>query len=169
MQADVDDVLEQDAAASMDQALGAAGRPGGEQHVGGVVERQPGEHGLGAVRQRLLEGDDDAVGARGVAQPGGRVSGVVGDEHRGQRREPGHDVDQRVGPVDLAPGPAVGGRDDEDPRLELSEPVQHERRAELGRGAAHDGADGEGAERRDRRIEADRQHEPDPVARLHPV
>ena len=118
-------MLEQDAAVAVHDRLRKPGRPGREEHVERVVERERVERELGGLGKEVVPGD--CVGKR-VIFPAG-----VRDVHDGfDARKLAAYLRDLLAPVDVLLAVPVAGDGQDDLRLELPEAVEHAAHAELG-------------------------------------
>ncbi len=159
-----DEVLQQHASGPVHDALRDARGARGEQHVPGVVEGERGELGLAG-----FAAGEERVEHHRVGDGAGRSAAAEGHDHHlldtGKR---GPDLGERPDAVVDPPAVLVAVAGEEEPGLDLTEPVDHPVDAEVGRGRGEDGTDRRGREHD--RVGLDDVGEPrrDPVARLDP-
>src|SRR5581483_3676144 len=157
-QAVVLEVLEQDAAVTVDDRLRQPGRSGGEEHVQRVRERER----LELERTRAVEELVPRERARNRVALAARVRHV---DDRLEARQPFADGGNLLATVDVLLAPAVAGDREQDLRLELAEPVENAARAELGRTGGPDRTEARAREEGDERLGDVREVGDDAVAR----
>ena len=159
MEAERLEVLEHDAAVAVHDRLGQAGGARGVDDPQRMVERHrlEGERRRGSARSsaqpiavgpRALRGGAEARDPHGGAQPG----------------QAGGDLPHHLDPVEDLAVVAVAVDRDEHLRLDLAEPVDHARRAEVRRAGGPDRAEARRGEEGDQRLGDVRHVRGDPVA-----
>ena len=138
-------VLEQDPAMAVHDRLREPGRPGREENVERVVERERVERELPALGEEIVPGD--RVGKRVV------LPADVRDVHDGlDAWKLAAHLRDLLAPVDLLVAVPVAGDGEDDLRLELPEAVEHAAHAELGRARRPDRAEARAREEADQRL-----------------
>lgn len=158
MQADLLEVLQQDAALRLDDGLGQAGRAGGVQDPQRVVEGDLLEDGLD-VRRRDRRPVESALGGLGAEQRD--------VDHRAQGGELAAQLGDGVGTVVLLAAVAVAVHREQDDRLDLLEAVEDAAGAEVGGAGCPDSADRRGGEQRGDGLRDVGQIAADPVPRAY--
>ncbi len=149
------DVLQQRAAGRVHDALGHAGRAGGEQHVQRMRERQALERERG--RRARLHGIGPGLRAGALVDQAGievlhHVRGAAEIGHhddRAQRRQLGDDLAELVGDVEGLAAVVVAVAGDQHLGLDLAEAVEHALDAEIGRAGRPHRTDRSGGEHAD--------------------
>ena len=163
MQAHLDKVLEQHATCAMDEALGLTCRARGEQHVGGVIERQALERRRLRISERCAERLDHCSIRGGH---GDRVISLS-HEHHAHRRQCRENVSHVATAREVLAVPVVRGGGHEHGGLELAETVDDRRRPELRRHTADHRTDRERAQRAYEGVRANGQDQPDAITGLN--
>ena len=159
-------VLEEDSAGPVHDALGPSGRSGRVQDVERVVERQvqePDRPGVVRVQERV-EGDSATW-----QRPVGGLSRVATNYHYpAEGGQSGGHVGQPGGDVVVATPVVVAVGGEQHDRFDLAEPVQHAIGSEVGRGGGEHGADRGRGQHDGVRLGDVREPRRHPVAWLHP-
>ena len=152
------ELLDEDPAVAVDDRLRQTRRPGGEEDVERVCERQRVELERPGLGEELVPGDR--------VRQGIVVAARVGDvDDRRQARQAVADRGDLLAAVDELVAVAVAGDGQQHLRLELAEPVEHAAHAELRRARRPDRAEAGAREEGDERLRDVRQVGDDPVAR----
>ena len=150
-------VLDEDAAVTVDDRLRQPGRPRREQDAQRMVERQSVE----LQRRRL--GEQVAPRER-IRKRVVRAADVRDVDDVADRRQLRTDLRHLLPPVDVPVSPDVAGRREQQRGLELAEPVDDAAHAELERTRRPDRAEARGGEERDERLRDVRHERDDAVA-----